>query len=126
MANGFQVQLDNILDEYSKEVARATNNSIDVIAKEAVSKLKNTSPKRPGGGDYARSWGLKRKRGKSRINEVVVHNKNHYQLTHLLENGHVIRNGVGEYGRAPAIKHIQPVEQWANSELPLEIERELE
>jgi len=122
-SNAFSVQLNNILDEYSKEVARATNNSIDVVAKEAVQKLKNTSPKKTGA--YAKSWGLSRKRGHNRINEVVVRNKDHYQLTHLLENGHVIINGRGEYGRAPAHKHIQPVEQWANSELPLEIEREL-
>jgi len=56
---------------------------------------------------------------------AVVHNTKHYQLTHLLENGHVVRNKKGTYGRAPAIKHIAPVEEWANNELPNEIERSL-
>lgn len=122
--DSFYVQMKDVLDEYSKEVARATNNSMDVVGKEAVRKLKSTSPKKTG--DYAKGWGLKRSRGPNRINIVTVHNRTDYQLTHLLENGHMIVNGKGTYGRAPAIKHIAPVEQWANGELPEEIKRELE
>lgn len=115
-------QVGKILDEYSVEVKRATNNSMDVVAKEAVTKLKNTSPKRSG--KYARGWTVKRERGSGGINTETVHNRV-YQLTHLLENGHIVRNKKGTYGRVPGIKHIAPVEEWAKSELPLEIEREL-
>ena len=116
------VQVEQILDEYTVEVKRATNNSMDVVAKQAVSKLKSTSPKKSG--DYARGWKLSRERGSGGINTVTVHNRV-YQLTHLLENGHIIRNKKGTYGRTSGIKHIAPVEQWVQSELPLEIEREL-
>ena len=118
------VQVEKILDDFSKEVRRATANSMDVVAKEAVSKLKSTSPKKTG--DYAKGWGIKRERGSGGIPIVTVHNRTNYQLTHLLENGHVIRNAKGTYGRTRAIKHIAPVEQWANDELPREIEREME
>lgn len=117
----------DILENYSVEVKRATNNSIDTVAKEAKRKLQNTSPKRTG--DYAKGWALKRYKPKSYskgVIDVVVHNKDHYQLTHLLENGHVIRNAKGEYGRTRGIKHIEPVEEWAADELPREIERELD
>ena len=107
-------QMRQILDDYSKEVTRAANTSIDKVAKETVSKLKNTSPKKKG--DYARSWGLEVQRGPTGINTVIVRNKKHYQLTHLLENGHMIVNKKGTYGRAPAHKHIKPVETWANRE----------
>lgn len=124
MSNDFYVQMRDILDDYSKEVQDATNNAIDKVSKESVKMLRNNSPKRTG--DYARSWGTKKDRGNGRIYTVTVRNKDHYQLTHLLENGHVIVNGKGTYGRAPAKKHIAPVEQWANSELPNEIKRELE
>lgn len=117
------IQMEKILDEYDVKVKRATNNAIDVVAKQAVQKLKNTSPKRTG--DYARGWGLKRDRGTGGIHTVTVKNRV-YQLTHLLENGHVVVNAKGTFGRAPGIKHIKPVEEWANSELPQEIERELE
>lgn len=119
---GFSVQMAELLDDYSREVQKAANNSIDKVTKEAVSKLKSTSPKRKG--NYAKGWTRKRLKDRSGINNVIVHNRV-YQLTHLLENGHVIRNGEGTFGRAPGIKHIKPVEEWANSELPAEIEREL-
>lgn len=125
MAKGGSVssQVRDILDDYEKKVKDTTNSAINSVSKEAVSKLKNTSPKKSG--KYARGWTVKQERGSGGINTVTVHNKV-YQLTHLLENGHVIRNKKGEYGRTNGIKHIAPVEEWANSELPAEIERELE
>ena len=121
--NSIEIQVADILEDYSVEVKRATNNSMDVVAKECVAKLRNTSPKRTGA--YARSWKAHRERGSGGINTVTVHNKDHYQLTHLLENGHIVRNKKGTYGRFNGIKHIAPVEEWASSELPAEIEREL-
>lgn len=93
------------------------------MAKEAASKLRNTSPKRTG--KYAKSWKVKTQRGSAGIDEVIVYNRDHYQLTHLLENGHVIRNKKGEYGRTSPIKHIEPVNDWAGDALVKEIEREL-
>ena len=121
---GIEIQMGVILDDYSKEVRRAVNNAQDKIAKEAVSKLKNTSPKKTG--KYAKGWAVKRKKGSGGIVDVTVYNKNKPQITHLLENGHRVDNGKGEYGRFNGIKHIAPVADWANDELPREIERELE
>lgn len=119
------VQLKEILDEYSGEVVKATNAAIDKDSKEAVRKLRDTSPKRPGRGNYARGWRTKKEKGAGDIYKVTVHNPKHYQLTHLLEKGHVIRNKYGTYGRTAARPHIKPVEEWAQSELPEEIERRL-
>lgn len=120
-------QMKDILQDYTKEVKRATNNALDIVAKECVQKLKNTSPKRAGRGKhYANGWAVKRARGLVGINQVVVHNKTKPQLTHLLENGHVVDNGKGTYGRTRGIKHIAPVEEYAADELPKQIERELE
>ena len=121
--NSVSIQMADILDTYSKEVRRAASNAQDKIAKEAVQKLKNTSPKKTG--SYAKGWAIKREKGRNGIPTVTIHNKTDYQLTHLLENGHIIRNGKGEYGRYNGVKHIAPVEDWASSELPAEIEREL-
>ena len=116
------IQLAEVVDQYDVKLKRATNNAMDVVAKEAVRRLKSTSPKKSG--EYARGWGLTRERGTGGINTVTVKNRV-YQLTHLLENGHIVRNKKGTYGRAPGIKHIAPVEDWANTELPEEIEREM-
>jgi hypothetical protein len=52
---------------------------------------------------------------------VVVHSKNRYQLTHLLENGHAKRGG----GRVRAIPHIGPAEEIGIRELEERIERAL-
>ena len=117
------VQMDKILDSYSREVQEATNKAIDSVAKEAASKLRNTSPRKTG--DYAKGWKVKKERGRDGLQTVTVHNKTNYQLTHLLENGHVVRNKRGTYGRTRPIKHIAPVEEWAVDELPREIEERL-
>ena len=98
-------QMKELLDEINDDIRKATKNNIDRTAKESVQKLKNTSPVKTG--SYAKGWGTK-KQGDM---DVVVHNRTDYQLTHLLENGHVIKNKKGEYGRTRPIKHIEPAEQ---------------
>ena len=119
MANtkSVSIQMKQILDEFDDRVNRVLADAADRVSREAVDKLQNTSPKRTG--EYASGWTVKKlSRG-----DVVVHNATHYQLTHLLENGHVIRNKKGTYGRTPGKKHIKPVETWANREFQREIER---
>ena len=114
------VQMKQILDEFSDKVNDVLEESADKVSKESVEKLHNTSPQRTGA--YASGWTVKKESAKS----VIVHNSDHYQLTHLLENGHVIRNKKGTYGRAPAHKHIRPVETWANREFQRLIEKGIE
>ena len=108
-------QMAELLDEVNKDIERSAKTNIQRVAKESVQKLKNTAPVKTG--SYAKGWGAKRM-GEM---DVVIHNRTDYQLTHLLENGHVIRNKKGTYGRAPAHKHIKPVEEWASDELPRRI-----
>lgn len=118
--------MGKILDQYDDEVKKATDASIEKVSKEAVQKLKNTSPKgTPHRRRYAEGWRKKKVKGRNGIDEVIVHNATNYQLTHLLENGHVVRNAKGTYGRTNGIKHIKPVEEWAADALPQEIERRL-
>ena len=118
-----QAQVAEILGEYSEEVREKTNEAMGTVSKECVSKLKNTSPHRSG--KYAKGWTTKKERQHGGIDTVTVHNKTAYQLTHLLENGHVVRNKKGTYGRTRGIKHIKPVEDYAINEFPAEIERKL-
>lgn len=108
-------QMNELLDEVNKDVKNSAKRNIDRVSKESVQKLKNTSPVKTG--SYAKGWGTKRM-GEM---DVIVHNRTDYQLTHLLENGHVIRNKKGTYGRTHGIKHIKPVEEWAVDELPRRI-----
>ena len=108
-------QMKDLLDEINKDVETSAKKNIQTVAKESVQKLKNTSPVKTG--SYAKGWATKRQ-GEM---DVIVHNRTDYQLTHLLENGHVIRNKKGTYGRTHGIKHIAPVEEWAVNELPRRI-----
>jgi len=102
--------MKEILDKFSDKVNDVLEEAADKVSQESVEKLHNTSPRRTGA--YASGWTVKKESARS----VIVHNATNYQLTHLLENGHVIRNKRGTYGRAPAHKHIKPVETWANKE----------
>lgn len=94
-------EIAKALSEYSSKL----EDEIDAIAQElgdeAVVTLKVTSPKNKG--KYARGWRLK----KNAKGSYVIHNATSPQLTHLLENDHVLRNG----GRSRAIPHIKPVEE---------------
>ena len=112
-------QMQDLFDEYSERVIKVVEEAAKETAKECVNELRNTSPKGPRG--YARSWTTKKQDG-----GWIVYNKEHYQLTHLLENGHVSANQYGTgYRRVPAIKHIAPVEQSGIEQFQIKISRGL-
>ena len=116
----FAVQMEKILDDYKKDVADATEAAINRTARDTVQKLKNTSP-RGYTGEYAAGWTVKKD---GRLTQTV-HNKK-YQLTHLLNNGHVVRNKYGTYGRVEGDNHITDAANEAETELVQEIERRLQ
>lgn len=99
-------------DEVKKEV-RKTGNKIkkEIQANALVGKT----------GKYKDSWSVKTQRETSNSLEVVVHSKNRYQLAHLLEKGHVLRQG----GRVCAKPHIAPAEEKGIQEMEENIRRRL-
>lgn len=118
-------QVNKILQEYANDVDSVVLQSEEKVAKEAVQRLKKSSPKNPNGKGrhYADDWKIDQ-RSKKHYAHMIVHNKQ-YQLTHLLENGHdIVRNGQ-VVGHAKAIKHIKPVEEWVKKEVEEEIRRGL-
>ena len=129
MAETFEAQLCGILDEYNELVGDVVEKSARKAARDTVQRLRNTSPSYTG--DYASGWTYKKGGKGNRISGVgaangyIVHNRENYQLTHLLEKGHVIRNKKGTYGRAPAYPHIAPAADEGASEFEENIRREL-
>lgn len=88
---------------YEHDVSKKVDDAKKEVSEEAVSKLRQTSPK-GATGEYRKGWRVK-KVG----NKLVVHNATNYQLTHLLEKGHAKVGG----GRVAPRVHIRPVEEKA-------------
>lgn len=126
MADSISVtaQMNQLLTEYNREAQKAVEDSAKEAAEVCKNQLRNTSPKRPGHGEYARSWSVK-KQSMGRVTDYIVYNSRHYQLTHLLENGHIIRNKKGTYGRARAIKHIAPAAETSTQRFDLAVRTRL-
>lgn len=105
-------EIKKILDDYELEVIDDMNKAAFATANLGVKELKAISPKskRAKGGAYAKSWGYTKQKMPFGYTSYVIRNKKHYQLTHLLENGHLIKNKHGSYGRTKPIPHIKPVE----------------
>lgn len=108
------------LEEYEGTTVDAMKKAVDKAAKQAVSDLKVTSPKRTGA--YAKDWAAKNDRQKNKwAYAKVVYNKKHYRLTHLLEKGHKVPQAIKGKRWVDAIPHIADVEQEAINELVKEI-----
>ena len=105
-------ELNEILENYQEEVIEKLDKAAFTTAKVAIKELKEKSPKskRTKGGEYAKNWGYKKEKMPFGYTSYTIHNKKHYRLTHLLENGHMIKNKYGSYGRTNPIPHIKPVE----------------
>lgn len=121
-------ELQKSLDDYGGEVLFAVQEVTKEVGKEAVQKLKSTSPKSKGkssykGGHYATKWTTESDRlGKTDTTTIVYNKKPTYRLSHLLEHGFVARNGK----RVPGQEHIAPVEAWVQEEIVKALERKLQ
>lgn len=116
--------MQTILGDYPEEVKAATYEAMDKVSDEAVQMLRSKSPrgkKTRHPGRYAEGWTYEK-----RLDYNVIYNATDWQLTHLLEWGHVVEprpTHPGKKSRVEGISHIQPVEQWAIAEFQKEVER---
>lgn len=109
--------VNNALVEYTETITQGITTAGLNTAKACRAALRTTSPKDRG--DYAKSWTISKVKGRpGEPMKYIVHNKEHYRLTHLLEHGHAKRGG----GRTKAIKHIEPAEQKAIREFTEKVE----
>lgn len=119
-----KAEIQDILEEYSDEVVDVTEEVIKSVSDNAVKKLKNNSPIKTG--KYAKGWKNEVRRKNLGV-EAKVFNAKDPHKTHLLENGHVTRNGTGRtYAPTPAHSHIASVNEETQKELSEELERRLQ
>lgn len=104
--------ISDILEEYGDEITDNIGEIAEAMGKKGVQALRQESKSKlkVHTGDYARGWKMQTEKG--RLSTTVTIYNDHYSLPHLLENGHVIRNGTGRvYGEVQGREHIAPVDE---------------
>ena len=94
------------LEEYAGEVTAGTKEAVKEVTKAGAKAVRQASRKAFGGtGEYAKSWTYKVET--DRVGATGVIYSKQPRLPHLLENGHMLRNGQFWPGKP----HIKPVEE---------------
>ncbi len=116
--------LANAVNQALQEYNDISTEAVKRVAKETADSVKNdikqNAPKDTGG--YSRSWAVKKQKETAKSVSYVVHSKDRYQLTHLLEFGHGLRGG----GYVSPRPHIAQAEQAGIEEFEEGIRRALE
>ena len=128
--NSNKVSIDNLskeimkmLTEYKEDVNEEVESLSKKYVKKACSELRSISPvskekvqlnKYSNGtreyqfpGSYASGWSTKQKEKSNNKYSRIAYNKSYYRLTHLLEFGHINRDGTT---RSKKIPHIRKTE----------------
>lgn len=124
-AEDLQKTVLNYLENYKEDIDEEVVETVDQITKEARDELKQISREKfklhQRDNPYYRGWTIKLSKKRAGKYHKVIWNKTNYQLTHLLEFGHVTRNG----GRTRAIPHIRPIEEKYNVEFVDKLETKI-
>lgn len=106
------------LETYNGDVKKNLNKAVKEVAEYTANSLKQGGPYKERTGKYTPDWTATLRKGKyssvTMTEEYSVNNRKHYQLTHLLEYGHVNRRGSRIVGKTRAFEHIKPAEELAD------------
>lgn len=120
-----EVLIDRVLEDYLSDETEVFFAAMSAAGKQAKKDIQNTNAFKDISGDYRRGWSIRTKREKYGIN-VLIYNKLKPGLTHLLEKGHVTRNGTGRRFRdTPAHAHIAQAREKAEDYLLDELAKRL-
>lgn len=101
------LDIKDILNEYSSDIQEGIQAEAQSIGKQAVADLRATKGTyKIRTGKYNAGWKVNTKKGRGEIN-CTVWNSTSWRLTHLLEKGHLNRDG----SRTKAYVHIAPIEK---------------
>lgn len=107
--------ISGILSEYAEDIQGNVDQIAEQMGKKGVQALRKEArrvlkPSKSGKSEYARGWKMQVEKG--RLSTTITIYNDHPALPHLLEYGHVTRNGTGRtYAPTPAHEHIAPVEK---------------
>lgn len=121
------IKIDSLSAEVMKELRKYADVTTEKVkdatekaAKTVKDEIKENAPSNTG--KYSKSWTIKKAKETSTSLELIVHSKNRYQLTHLLEFGHAKRGG----GRVASRPHIASAEEKAINVFEEEIKEAIE
>jgi len=113
MADNFARAVQKILDKYGTDVSNSVGDITKEYAKLGAKMVKGASQQF--GSRYANGWTSRYESGRV-SQQGTIYNKDVPGLPHLLEHGHVTRNGTGRTFRdTPAHPHIADVEEKISS-----------
>lgn len=102
-------EIQSILDAYADDLEENIGKVMGEVGRKGVQMLQSTSPKAknsPYSGMYAKGWKLSVENHRGLTHNAVIYNV-HAGMPHLLEYGHLMRNGK----RSNAQPHIKKVEE---------------
>ena len=97
--------INSQMEEYATLAATEMKAAVKKTATSVKKEIQANAPEDTGA--YKKSWATKTQSQGTHSISMVVYSKNRYQLAHLLEKGHALRNG----GRVAARPHIAPAEE---------------
>ena len=110
--DGLAAAVSGILAEYGEDVKDNVNEVVKKVTKAGVKAMRAEARGAVGGsGRYASGWTSQMETGRT-SSQGTIYNGALPGLPHLLEHGHVLRNGTGRtFGFGGARPHIAKVEQ---------------
>lgn len=103
--NGLSDALADVLNDYSTDIREAVNTEIDKAAKSLKKSISADAPVLTG--TQKKSWRVTKEKLAGGDIKAIVHSTD-YRKVHLLENGHITRNGIT---RTKPIHYVSKNEQ---------------
>lgn len=108
--------ISKLTGDYARQLSKEVDKGLKEAAYHAAGTLKKGGPYKEHKGDYTPSWYVTKTKSEDPTIEnpvYVVHNRRAAHLAHLIEKGHVGRDGK----RVKPFVHIEPVDskaqEWA-------------
>jgi len=120
--------ISDMLEEFEGATDEQIEQALKTTSTATLEELRNANP--PGSGkwgswkEYNKDWKVSTTK-RSKYKTATIHNKSHYQLTHLLERGHAITSSKGGRSKTKAYPHILQAAENAEEKFMAELEKEL-
>ena len=119
------------LENFKDVTEEACESGVKETATEGLKLLRSAHPEGSGKyqswDEYNSGWAKRVNKQKTRLKgiQAILWNEKHYQLTHLLEKGHIIVKGPRAGERTQTFQHIAPVEEKLEGDLMKNIRKRI-